>query len=53
MVAEPYDGQTYDSYVSFEAVVMLVMITDRPPVLQLCSINSNGNLYNSDEHAAE
>jgi len=32
---------------------MLVMITDRPPVLQLCSINSNGNLYNSDEHAAE
>jgi len=32
---------------------MLVKITDRPPVLQLCSINSNGNLYKSDEHAAE
>ena len=34
VMAEPYEGQTYDSYVSFEAVIMLVMITDRPPVLQ-------------------
>ena len=32
---------------------MLVMITDRPPVLQPCSRNSNRNLSNSDEHTAE